>query len=157
MGVGMANVMPPATESIMAALPREKAGVGSAVSNTIRQLGGALGVAALGAVISSVYRDHLGDAADGLPAAAADTARESIAGAYGVAEQAGPAAPALIQSANDSFLTAMHYASVGTTVFALLGAVVAVIWLPGKRPATAPAPAAAEAMAEEQGVELVEA
>jgi DHA2 family multidrug resistance protein-like MFS transporter len=51
----------------------------------------------------------------------------------------------------------MHYASIGTTVFALLGAVVAVIWLPGKRPATAPAPAAAEAMAEEQGVELVEA
>src|SRR3954470_23467640 len=138
MGVGMANVMPPATESIMAALPREKAGVGSAVSNTIRQLGGALGVAALGAVISSVYRDHLGAAADGLPAAAADTARESIAGAYGVAEQAGPGAPALVQSANDAFLTAMHYASIGTTVFALLGAVVAVTWLPGRRPATAP-------------------
>ena len=157
MGVGMANVMPPATESIMSALPREKAGVGSAVSNTIRQLGGALGVAALGAVISSVYRSNLGTAADGLPPAAASVARESISGAYGVAEKAGPAGPALIQHANDAFVTAMHYASIGSTVVAVLGAVVAAIWLPGLRPATAPEATSAEGLAEEQGVELVEA
>ncbi|GAA0576679.1 MFS transporter [Paractinoplanes ferrugineus] len=157
MGVGMANVMPSATESIMAALPREKAGVGSAVSNTIRQLGGALGVAVLGAILSSAYRSHLGSATDGLPAAAADVAKESISGAYGVAEQAGSAAPALLSGANDAFLTAMHYAAIGSVVFALLGAVVALVWLPGKRPATAPAPTSAEGLAEEQGVELVEA
>jgi DHA2 family multidrug resistance protein-like MFS transporter len=150
MGVGMANVMPPATESIMAALPREKAGVGSAVSNTIRQVGGALGVAALGAVLSSVYRDDL---VGNVPAAA----RESIAGAYGVAEGAGAAGPALIQNANAAFMSAVHYASIGSTIFAVLGAVVAVIWLPGKRVAAAPAPTSAEGLAEEQGVELVEA
>jgi DHA2 family multidrug resistance protein-like MFS transporter len=136
MGVGMANVMPPATESIMAALPREKAGVGSAVSNTIRQLGGALGVAVLGAILSSAYRGHLGDVTDGLPAAAEESARESISGAYGVAEQVGNTA--LIQAANDAYVTAMHWASVGTTVFALLGALVAVLWLPGRRPAETP-------------------
>ncbi|XVU29942.1 MFS transporter [Actinoplanes sp. CA-054009] len=157
MGVGMANVMPPATESIMAALPREKAGVGSAVSNTIRQLGGALGVAALGAVLSSVYRDQLGSATDGLPAAAAEAARESISGAYGVAAQAGPAAPQLLSHANEAFVTAMHWASAGSMVFAVLGALVALIWIPGKRPAGAPAPTSAEGLAEEQGVELVEA
>jgi len=157
MGVGMANVMPSATESIMASLPREKAGVGSAVSNTIRQLGGALGVAALGAILSSVYRDHLGNATDGLPAGAANAAHESISGAYAVAEKAGAAGPALIQSANDSFLTAMHYASIGSVIVALLGAVVALLWLPGKRPATAPTATSAEGLAEEQGVELVEA
>jgi len=50
----MANVMPPATEAIMSVLPREKAGVGSAVSNTIRQIGGALGVAALGEATKTV-------------------------------------------------------------------------------------------------------
>jgi DHA2 family multidrug resistance protein-like MFS transporter len=157
MGVGMANVMPPATESIMAALPREKAGVGSAVSNTVRQLGGALGVAVLGAVLSSAYRGHLGAATDGLPAGAAEAARESISGAYGVAEQAGPAGAALIEQANDAFITAMHYAAVGTTIFALLGALVALLWLPGRRPATAPAPTPSESLAEEQGAELVEA
>src|SRR6266536_4643935 len=55
-GVGMANVMPPATESIMSSVPREKAGVGSAVGNTVRQVGGALGVAVLGSALSAVYR-----------------------------------------------------------------------------------------------------
>ena len=50
-GVGMASIMPPATELIMSALPREKAGVGSAVSNTMRQIAGALGLATGG-------RDH---------------------------------------------------------------------------------------------------
>jgi EmrB/QacA subfamily drug resistance transporter len=157
MGVGMANVMPSATESIMASLPREKAGVGSAVSNTIRQVGGALGVAALGAVISSSYRDGVASATSGLPAAARDAANESISGAYGVAEHAGAAGPALIDSANDAFVTAMHYTSIGATAFAILGAVVAVIWLPRKRPADAAPPSSAEGLAEEQGVELVEA
>jgi hypothetical protein len=145
MGVGMANVMPPATEAIMATLPREKAGVGSAVSNTIRQVGGALGVAALGAVLSASYRNDMADA----PAAA----RESISGAYGVATSS----PALLAQADNAFITAMHYASIGSTVFAVLGAVVATIWLPGKRPADAPKPTSAEGLAEEQGVELVEA
>src|SRR5690349_4639386 len=157
MGVGMANVMPPATEAIMSVLPREKAGVGSAVSNTIRQIGGALGVAALGAVVSSSYRDDVTTATAGLPDAAREVAQESISGAYGVAEQAGAAGGALIQSANDAFISAMHYAAIGSTIFALLGALVAAIWLPGKRPATAPTPSTAEGLAEQQGVELVDA
>jgi MFS transporter, DHA2 family, multidrug resistance protein len=157
MGVGMANVMPSATETIMSTVPREKAGVGSAVSNTIRQLGGALGVAALGAVISSVYRGQLGNATDGLPSAAASAAKQSISGAYGVAEHVGPSAAPLLQHANDAFITAMHDASIGSVAVALFGALVALIWLPGKRPANAPAPTASEAVAEEQGVELVEA
>jgi len=148
MGTGMANVMPPAMEAIVAALPREKAGVGSAVSNTIRQVGGALGVAAVGALTSALYRDNLGDAAEGLPAAARSAAEESISGAYGVAERAGTAGPALMQSANDAFVSAMHLAAIGMTVFALLGALVALIWLPGRRPFTPPpAPEAAPDLA----------
>jgi hypothetical protein len=74
-----------------------------------------------------------------------------------VAERAGAAGPALIQNANDAFMSAVHVASIGSTVFALLGALVAAIWLPGKRSAAAPAPTTAEGFAEEQGVELVEA
>ncbi|MGW5673324.1 MFS transporter, partial [Micromonospora sp. NPDC003776] len=91
-GAGMANIMPPATESIMSALPREKAGVGSAVSNTVRQVAGALGVAVLGSVLSAVYRDEVTPALAGLPTPAHDAARESISGAYAVAERLGPAA-----------------------------------------------------------------
>ncbi len=55
MGVGMGNVMSPATESIMGSLPREKAGVGSAMNDTTRQVGGAVGVAVLGSILSSHY------------------------------------------------------------------------------------------------------
>ena len=55
MAVGMGMTMAPATESVMGSLPREKAGVGSAVNDTTRQMGGALGVAIIGSVVSSVY------------------------------------------------------------------------------------------------------
>ena len=89
-GAGMANVVPPATESIMSSLPREKAGVGSAVSNTVRQVGGALGVAVLGSVLAAVYRGEIGDRDRGAARAGPGGRRESISGAYGVAAQAGP-------------------------------------------------------------------
>jgi MFS transporter, DHA2 family, multidrug resistance protein len=156
-GVGIANVMPPATESIMAAVPREKAGIGSAIGNTIRQVGGALGVAVLGAVLSAVYRHDIAGAVTGLPAGAKDAASTSISGAYGVAEKMGPAAGQLLTKANSSFLDAMHYAAIGSVVVALLGALTVFIWLPGKRPATAPSPTSAEGLAEEQAVQLVDA
>ena len=69
--------MAPATESVMGSLPREKAGVGSAVNDTTRQMGGALGVAIIGSVVASAYasraakvsRDH------GVTGAALDRAR----------------------------------------------------------------------------------
>ena len=53
LGLGMANIMAPATESIMGSLPRAKAGVGSAVNDTTRQVGGAVGVALLGSLMST--------------------------------------------------------------------------------------------------------
>ena len=62
MAAGMGLVMAPATESIMGSLPRAKAGVGSAVNDTTRQVGGALGVAIIGSVMSSVYHDRVATA-----------------------------------------------------------------------------------------------
>nr|BFE88508.1 hypothetical protein GCM10020093_111090 [Planobispora longispora] len=58
-GAAMANIMPPATTAIMESMPREKAGVGSAMSNTVRQVAGALGVALLGSLLSATYRDEI--------------------------------------------------------------------------------------------------
>ncbi|MEV6371507.1 DHA2 family efflux MFS transporter permease subunit [Micromonospora musae] len=136
-GVGMANIMPPATESIMSSLPREKAGVGSAISNTIRQVGGALGVAVLGSVLSAVYRGDVEPALNGLPAQARDAATESISGAYAAAGELGPVAPKVLAAANDSFITAMHWAAALSALIAALGIVVAARWLPG-RSASAP-------------------
>ncbi|MFU8854361.1 MFS transporter [Micromonospora sp. SL1-18] len=139
-GTGMANIMPPATESIMSALPREKAGVGSAVSNTVRQVAGALGVAVLGSVLSAVYRSDVASALAGLPAPARAAAEESISGAYAAAAQLGPAAPRLIAAANDSFVSAMHWAAAVSALVAALGIVIVLRWMPA-RPVLAPADA----------------
>ena len=61
LGLGMGNVLAPATDSIMGALPKEKAGVGSAMNDTTRQVGGALGVAVLGSILSSRFTAEMGD------------------------------------------------------------------------------------------------
>ncbi|SCL47320.1 drug resistance transporter, EmrB/QacA subfamily [Micromonospora citrea] len=143
-GVGMANIMPPATESIMSALPREKAGVGSAVSNTVRQVASALGVAVLGSVLSAVYRADVDSALRDLPTGAREAAGESISGAYATAGQLGPAAPQLVAAADEAFVAAMHWAAALAAVVTALGILVVLRWMPGRSaaPAGAPAPAA---------------
>jgi Na+/melibiose symporter-like transporter len=170
-GMGMANIMPPATESIMASLPREKAGVGSAVNNTVRQVGGALGVAILGSVLSSVYRNHMDSTVAALPAQAPAPARdaisESVAGAHAVAENlAGTPlagfAPALINAADAAFVSAVHAAAIGSAIMGLVGLRVVLKWLPGKAkpvPVTKDDRAVAEAerlLDAERAVEAVE-
>lgn len=156
-GAGMANVMPPATESIMSSLPREKAGVGSAIGNTVRQIGGALGIAVLGSVLAAVYRTEIADTTAVLPAGAArDAANESISGAYGVAEKIGPAAGGLVDAANGAFVSAMHWAAGGSAIVAVLGVFVVLAWLPRRSAPHGPVPevgAAAEAVAGRSGRE----
>ena len=143
-GAGMANVLAPATESIMSTLPRERAGSGSSVNNTVRQVGGALGVAVLGSVLSASYRSHVEGALTTLPAAARDTAAESIGGLQLVAERLAPAArEQLLAAGRGAFIDAMHVTALGSALVALLGAVVVAIWLPGRAApaATTPEPA----------------
>jgi EmrB/QacA subfamily drug resistance transporter len=135
-GAGMANVMPPAMEAIMSSLPRERAGVASAVSNTVRQVAAALGVAVLGSVVAAVYRGRVEEVVATLPAQARGTAAESLAGAYAVAGRLGPAGDGLLGVANDAFVVAMHRAALGSALAALIGAAVVLRWLPG-RPAAA--------------------
>ncbi|MFB4315598.1 MFS transporter [Actinomadura sp. 21ATH] len=136
-GAGMANVMPPATESVMSALPREKAGAGSALNNTARQVAVAMGVAVLGSLVASVYRDGLGDRLDALPQPARELAGQSIEGAHGVAEGLG--VPGLIAAADAAFVHGMQIAGGAGAVIALAGALVVLKWLPGRDRAGAPA------------------
>jgi EmrB/QacA subfamily drug resistance transporter len=144
-GAGMANVMPPATESVMSALPREKAGAGSAINNTARQVAVALGVAILGSVVSSIYRDGMREQLTVLPEDLRHTAGESIAQTLGIAQRTGH--PELFQPAYNAFIDGMHVAAVASAVIALLGSLVVLKWMPGKavRPtAEAPKPEAVE-------------
>ena len=75
--------MAPATESIMGSLPLAKAGVGSAVNDTTRQVGGALGVAIIGSLLASQYRGDMDQAVSGLPHGAAETASDTLSGRPG--------------------------------------------------------------------------
>src|SRR5439155_23364567 len=85
LGIGMGLTMAPATDSIMGSLPLAKAGVGSAMNDTTRQVGGALGVAGVGSVVSSSYAAAVRPALAGLPRPAASAAGDSIGAAVGVA------------------------------------------------------------------------
>ncbi len=80
----MAIAMTPATEAIMGALPKEKAGVGSAMNDVLRELGGTLGVAVLGSILASKYAGGMEGSTDGLPPEAADgQRRQRRRGAHG--------------------------------------------------------------------------
>ncbi|MET7335280.1 MFS transporter [Nonomuraea sp. NPDC005650] len=136
-GAAMANIMPPATTAIMESLPREKAGVGSAMSNTVRQVAGALGVAVLGSVLSSNYRGEITPSLAGLPADVQHTAGESIVQTMGVAQALGERGQALIKPAFDAFVDGMHVTALVSAVIALVGVAVVAKWMPGKaRPVT---------------------
>ncbi|MFG2646616.1 MFS transporter [Streptomyces sp. NPDC048436] len=134
MGTGMAHIMTPASVVIMQALPREKAGSASALSNTFRQVGGALGIAVLGSVLSAAYRSGVEDKLTLLPADVRHTAGESIEATLGVAAKLGPRGEPLITAAHDSFLHAMHITALCGAGVALIGVVVVALFLPGRAP-----------------------
>ncbi len=136
----MGFVMGPATEAVMNAVPEERAGVGSAMNDVNRMVAGALGVAIMGSVLSTVYGNRMEDAVAALPGPAADAAADSIGGATAVAAQLPPgAADALTGAAGAAFTDAMGIAVVIAAGVILAGATVAARRLPG-RTATAPQP-----------------
>jgi EmrB/QacA subfamily drug resistance transporter len=149
MGAGIGLAMTPATDSIMGTLPPERASVGSAMNDTVRQVGGALGVAILGSVLSSHYRAGMHGAADGLPAGAGHAAHDSIAGASAVAERiGGVAGQALHHTANTAFVDGMQIAMLVAAGVTVVGALIALALLPARETDAYRAPAAARAVAE---------
>jgi EmrB/QacA subfamily drug resistance transporter len=144
-GAGMGMVMPPATEAVMSVVPRERAGAGSALTNTARQVSGALGVAVLGSILAQAYRSQLGPHLGGLPAAARNAATSSITASQAVAARLGPAGRDLSRFADTSFVHAMHLTTLISAAITLLGAVVVMRWMPGRAAAGSArqAPAAA--------------
>ncbi|CAG6395432.1 MFS transporter [Streptomyces cocklensis] len=139
MGAAMAHVMPPATVMIMSSLPREKAGSGSAINNVFRQVGGALGVAVLGSLMSTVYRNGVSGHLGSLPAPQRHAAGESIEATLGVAAKLGPKGQVLVEPAHHAFIHAMHITAAASGGVALFGALVVLVFLPGRS-----TPAAAE-------------
>jgi EmrB/QacA subfamily drug resistance transporter len=134
LAIGFAQILAPATESILGSLPREKAGVGSAMNDTTRQIGGAIGVAVLGSIVASTYRSQMTSKLDGkVRAGAVHAASDSVGAALGVARDlAAPAAHRVVAAAQSSFVSGMHVAViVGATIIAL-GAAGVLRWLPAR-------------------------
>ncbi|HEU4675472.1 MAG TPA: MFS transporter, partial [Motilibacteraceae bacterium] len=133
-GTGLANTIAPSTTSIQLVLPRERAGAGSAVNNTTRQIGGALGIAILGSILSATYSSGLlGSLPDALPAAARQAAGQSLGAALEVARQLPPQlGAALADPARTAFMHALHVTALAAAGVAALGALVVAVWLPGR-------------------------
>ena len=127
---GMALTMAPATESIMGSLPLGKAGVGSAVNDTTRQVGGALGVAVIGSVLASIYGSRVGEFLQGkpVPSGTAQQLKQSL----GLALQASKQVPGLAATAIDGFIDGMHAGVLVAAAVAFVGAIIAFVWLPAR-------------------------
>ncbi|MBZ0294837.1 MAG: hypothetical protein K8L99_19900, partial [Anaerolineae bacterium] len=148
-GLGMA--MSPATNSIMGSVPVNKAGIGSAMNDTTRQLGGALGVAVLGTILNSTYlRDIqglLGTLSPVAPQAALDAISSSIQGAHAVATNTQVPIPAaiaqnIIDTANNAFVVGMSEALLIGGLIMLVAAGLTLLILPAQvRRSTLDAPA----------------
>jgi EmrB/QacA subfamily drug resistance transporter len=137
MGAGMGLVMAPAGNSIMSVLPAEQYGAGSAVNDTVQELGGSLGIAVIGSIVASSFRHGL--AHSGLPAKVIAAAQPSIAQADAVAAHAGPFAPYVLGVAHRSFTSAMTTGFTVAGLIAVGAALVIAVALPRRavRQATA--------------------
>ncbi|RJL21720.1 MFS transporter [Bailinhaonella thermotolerans] len=131
MGVGSGLAGPPAYATLMGAVPPEHAGVGSAVNDTVQQVGMALSVAVLGSVLAASYTA-------GMPGSAPEAARESIAGAHAIVKATGD--QNLLAAAKEAFTGAMSIGSLVAVVCSVLAAIVGLVLI---RRGTPPAPMAA--------------
>jgi len=137
LGTGMGLTSAPATEAIMGVVPKAKAGVGSAVNDATRLLGGTLGVAVIGSVFASIYGSRLATALPrALPAGAAHAAHQSLGAALTVAGELGGAHPRLAAAVHDgassAFFSGFHTANYVTAGISAVGAVMALAFLPAR-------------------------
>jgi EmrB/QacA subfamily drug resistance transporter len=136
LGIGMGFVMAPATESIMGSLPLAKAGVGSAMNDTTRQVGGALGVAVLGSILAAGYGAAIQPTLRDAPPPIAQAAGDSIGAAATIATQLGTHGQGLLEAARSAFIQGMGDAlQVGAGV-AALAALLVLLLLPARATGT---------------------
>ncbi len=145
LGFSMGMAMTPGTNSIMGALPPEKAGVGSATNDTTRQVGGTLGVAILGAILTKLYASNLDKKLDTLPEDVQEkiepvrsTLETSVDSAVTLGEKAieegAPAAyvDQVVAFAKEAFVDGQRLAYIVAAAFALVGVITTALWLPSR-------------------------
>jgi EmrB/QacA subfamily drug resistance transporter len=129
----MGWVMAPATASVMGAVPAQKSGVASAMNDVTRQVGGALGTAVIGSLITTLYASQVDDSTAALSEPSRTAAEESIGQANAVADTVGGSTGAQLGAgAADAFTYALGHAFTVGAVAALVGAVLVRRFLPVK-------------------------
>lgn len=136
---GMVFVMPPATNLIIASVPKNRSGMGSAMNDTVRELGVSIGIAVLGSLIARGYSSGIDEATRGLPPEAAAAAESSYpAAVQGVApaleQQAGPQVTGrFVELATDAWMTGLNWAMFAASALAAVAAVGTLLAMPNKR------------------------
>ena len=136
--VFLGYIVAPVTDAIMGALPKAKAGIGSAMNSVFRMIAGAIGVAAMGAIVGSIYTSNFAKSAAAipeLPAALSQKAGDSIGAAVGIAGsgQLPPAvANALAQTAKQSFMDGWQTMAIIVCIIFVVGAIVVFKFMPAR-------------------------
>jgi MFS transporter, DHA2 family, integral membrane protein len=132
MASGMALAMAPTTDLLMSSVPRAQAGMGSAMNDTTRELGGSLGVAAFGSLLASRYATAIAPATAALPDRARVAADNSLAGALAVSERLGDSGQALATAAREAFMSGFRFSLVIGAVVVAAAGLVAYRFLPDR-------------------------
>jgi EmrB/QacA subfamily drug resistance transporter len=131
--IHMGWVMGPATESVMGSVPEEKSGVASAMNDVTRQVGGSLGTAVIGSLISSLYATRVADSVSSLPDATRTAAEDSIGKANTIAEHLSPAEGARVaDAAAKAFTDALGIGFTVAAGSAVVAAIAVKLWLPAR-------------------------
>jgi hypothetical protein len=129
----MALTMTPMTTQLMAAVPRDRAGMGSATNDTTRELGGALGVAVLGSLVASQYTSGVSAAVAGFPAEIREIAEGSLGGVGGLIAQGIVPAGDLLDIAKEAFVDGLTLAATVGAVIVAIAALLVKRFLPSDR------------------------
>ncbi|MGI5368550.1 MFS transporter [Streptomyces iakyrus] len=141
LGLALGLAISPATDTIMGSFPESELGVGGGVNDTALELGGALGIAVLGSLLGTAYRDELTDlVGNRLPAEAMETAKDSVGAGLAVAERVGQdpsAGPQQAQAAVDAVHQAFAHGVAQTSliggIIMAAGTLIVLAVLPGRR------------------------
>lgn len=129
-GIGFCTA--PTTSAIMGAVADEKQGVASAVNDTSREMGGALGIAVAGSILAGRYSQELAPKLMQFPAPVRGPATDSLAKAVEVADKLGPQGRPLAELSKTAFLASMHASTTVLAVIVAIAAVVIGLWAPGR-------------------------